>query len=66
MATNSPDVESIFCAAVDLATPEECEAYVQSACGENEELRERVEKLLAAHYRAGGSAGFFIRPRSAS
>jgi serine/threonine protein kinase/WD40 repeat protein len=53
MATSLPDVESIFCAAIDLATPEECRVYLQSACGGNEELRQRVEKLLQAHFRAG-------------
>jgi serine/threonine protein kinase len=52
MVANIPDVESIFYAAIDLATPEERGAYVQSTCGGNEELRQRVEKLLQAHFRA--------------
>jgi serine/threonine protein kinase/WD40 repeat protein len=58
MATNSPNVESIFCAAVELATPEECKAYLQDACGGNEDLRQRVENLLQAHFRAGN----FLEP----
>ncbi len=58
MATNSPDVESIFCAAVELATPEECKAYLQNACGGNEDLQQRVENLLQAHFRAGN----FLEP----
>ena len=62
MATNLPDVESILCAAVGLTTPEERKAYLQSACGGNEELRERVEKLLEAHFRAGN----FLEPSAAT
>jgi serine/threonine protein kinase/WD40 repeat protein len=58
MAASLPDVESILCAAIDLTTPEEREAYLRSACGGNEELRQRVEKLLAAHF----SAGNFLEP----
>ena len=58
MAANLSDAESIFSAAIDLATPEECGAYVQSACGGNEALRQRVEKLLQAHFRAGN----FLEP----
>ncbi len=58
MAANLSDAESIFSAAIDLATPEECGAYVQSACGGNEALRQRVENLLQAHFRAGN----FLEP----
>jgi eukaryotic-like serine/threonine-protein kinase len=58
MAANLSDAESIFAAAIDLATPEECGAYVRSACGGNEELRQRVEKLLQAHFHAGN----FLEP----
>ena len=50
MATNLSEVESIFYAAIERATPEECNAYVQNACGGNEQLREHVEKLLQAHF----------------
>jgi WD40 repeat protein/serine/threonine protein kinase len=58
MAASLPDVESILCAAIEITTSEECEVYLRRACGGNEELRQRVEKLLAAHFQAGN----FLEP----
>ena len=63
MPVDSPEVTSIFCAAVDLSSPEECAAYVQRACGTDGDLHRRVEKLLDAHFRAGN---FLQSPDDAS
>ena len=45
------NVDEIFCAAIELSSPEERGEYVESACGGNAELRHRVDALLA-HYRS--------------
>jgi serine/threonine protein kinase len=50
----SPEVMSIFCAAVERPTPEERAAFVAEACGQNSELRARIDELLRAHDQAGG------------
>jgi hypothetical protein len=46
--------EVIFLAAPEKATPEERTAYLDSACGGNAELRERLETLLRRHEESGG------------
>src|SRR5262245_60257301 len=48
-----PLEQSIFLAALELATPAERQAYLRGACGNNEPLRSAVAELLAAHERAG-------------
>jgi tetratricopeptide (TPR) repeat protein/serine/threonine protein kinase len=48
----SPD--TIFCAAIEIADEAQRAAYIAGACGHDQALRERVEKLVAAHFRAGG------------
>jgi serine/threonine protein kinase/lipopolysaccharide biosynthesis regulator YciM len=45
--------ESIFVTALEKPTPAERAAYLQEACGSNDELRLRVEALLRAHERSG-------------
>jgi serine/threonine protein kinase len=49
--------ESIFDRARVLATPEERRSYLDKACGNDAELRQRVEALLRAHDEAGSSLG---------
>jgi serine/threonine protein kinase/WD40 repeat protein len=51
---NLSAVESIFLAALDRASPEDRAAYLDQACGKDAELRQRVERLLAAHPKVGG------------
>jgi serine/threonine protein kinase/tetratricopeptide (TPR) repeat protein len=53
MALSVTEVDAVFAAAVELSSPEERAEYVQRACGENAELRQRIEQLLAAHFAAG-------------
>ncbi|MSU36487.1 MAG: serine/threonine protein kinase [Pedosphaera sp.] len=52
---NNPDTsseETIFKVARGLTSPDEIAAYLQRACGENHELRARVERLINAGARA--------------
>ncbi|MFM2295783.1 MAG: hypothetical protein RLZZ350_2196, partial [Verrucomicrobiota bacterium] len=44
--------ETLFNAALQLATPEERAAYLQNACPDDEPLRQRVGALLQAHEQA--------------
>ena len=46
---NSITADSIFLNAIKKRSPDELDAYLVSACGQDAELRERVERLLAAH-----------------
>src|SRR5439155_591417 len=45
--------EDIFLAAVDKKTAAERKAYLDSACGDDAELRAQVEGLLHSHEEAG-------------
>jgi eukaryotic-like serine/threonine-protein kinase len=47
-------VEAIFFAALDQKTAAERADYLARACGDESELRRRVERLLAAHPQAAG------------
>ncbi len=51
--TSEPNVDSIFCQAVEIASDSERQEYLQQACGADAELRDRIDKLLAAHLQAG-------------
>jgi WD40 repeat protein/serine/threonine protein kinase len=57
MTEQSP-VEAIFFAALEKGTPEERVAYLDAACGDDHNLRQRVERLLAAHPQVGS----FLEP----
>jgi tRNA A-37 threonylcarbamoyl transferase component Bud32/tetratricopeptide (TPR) repeat protein len=50
---------SVFLSALEIDDPAERTAFLDEACGDNPEVRERVEVLLAAHAAAGG---FMSRP----
>ena len=51
------DVKAIFIAALDYEAGGDRNAHLDAACGDNAELRRRVEALLAAHDRADEVAG---------
>jgi non-specific serine/threonine protein kinase/serine/threonine-protein kinase len=53
MSAGNPSLDTLFCAAVEIASAEERAAYLARACGGDAELRARVEKLVTAHFRAG-------------
>jgi serine/threonine protein kinase/tetratricopeptide (TPR) repeat protein len=46
--------ESLFLAALEKPAPAERQAFLVQACGEDVELRHRVERLLQAHERTSG------------
>jgi eukaryotic-like serine/threonine-protein kinase len=52
MTVDPSRAKSLFLNASDLADPAECAAYLGRECGEDAELRDRVEALLRAHERA--------------
>src|SRR5688572_5012442 len=54
------DERSIFLAALDRADPAERGRFLDAACGEDRELRRRVEALLKAH---DDPDSFLGRPR---
>src|SRR6185295_7058175 len=48
-----PSLDTIFLAAIEIASAEARIAYLDRACGGDSDLRGRVEKLVVAHFRAG-------------
>src|SRR5258706_1343129 len=52
MSDQSP-AEAIFFQALKKGTAEERAAYLDAACGDDKSLRQRVERLLAAHPQVG-------------
>ena len=61
MTEQSP-AEAIFFAALEKRTAEERIAYLNAACGDDSNLRQRVERLLAAHPQVGN----FLEPPTAA
>jgi serine/threonine protein kinase/Flp pilus assembly protein TadD len=53
MATQKTHLDTIVCAAVEIASAEDRASFIISACGGDQELRARVQKLADAHFRAG-------------
>ena len=56
-SNSSTDVDparakSIFLTAVEQFAPEQWAAYLDQTCGDDAQLRQRVEMLLSAHQRA--------------
>ena len=51
MANASDKVKELFLQAVEIASPEDRIAFLDAACGEDVELRRRVEALILAHER---------------
>ena len=54
MTTLNRDIETIFNSAVARPTAEERQAYLDGACGDDAQLRGRIDALLEAHSSAGG------------
>src|SRR4051812_14538753 len=53
MADDDTHFDEVFCGAIEIAAEEERAAYIARACGPDEGLRLRVERLVAAHFQAG-------------
>ena len=58
MTTEQSPVEAIFFAALEKGAPAERVAYLDAACGNDDNLRQRVDRLLAAHPQVGS----FLEP----
>jgi len=54
MGANPQDIESVFAAALEKTSPAGRAAYLDSACGDDKQLRARVESLLSAHEEGRG------------
>src|SRR5262249_41444138 len=54
MQDASPEMLSIFGAALERSSPKERAEFLESSCSGNVELRRRIEALLQAHDDAGG------------
>jgi serine/threonine protein kinase len=52
MEKRIPSEKEIFAEALRLSTPEERIAYLKNACGDDAQLRQRIEALLEAHEQA--------------
>jgi serine/threonine protein kinase/tetratricopeptide (TPR) repeat protein len=48
--SDKPSIDSIFCAAIEIASPDERRALVEQACGQDQDLKQQVERLLRAHF----------------
>ena len=57
MSDAKPDVKTIFCEALAKSSPEELAAYLEQACGGDDQVRQRVEALLRADRAAGQFLG---------
>src|SRR6516164_11092682 len=53
MATQNTRLDNIVCAAVEVVSAEDRASFIASACGGDQELQARVQKLVDAHFRAG-------------
>src|SRR4051794_10976919 len=53
MPARTTSLDTIVCAAIEIASTEGRAAFLADACGEDDALRRRVEQLVAAHFRAG-------------
>jgi tetratricopeptide (TPR) repeat protein/serine/threonine protein kinase len=45
-----PSIDSIFCSAIEIESPDGRRAFVEQACGEDADLKQQVERLLHAHF----------------
>ena len=53
MAERNEKIDQVFAAALEITDAAARLAYLQQACGGDEELCQEVESLLAAHQQAG-------------
>jgi serine/threonine protein kinase/Tfp pilus assembly protein PilF len=58
---NRPSPRTVFLEALDQETADQRDAYLQSACGDDGELRAAVESLLAAHERPANPLDYVPR-----
>jgi tetratricopeptide (TPR) repeat protein len=61
MSSDQPDRDTIFSRAIAIVSPEEREAYIVEACGDDTPLRQQIEERVAAHFQAGSRARKHLR-----
>src|SRR5262245_36973097 len=61
MSEANPRTESLFWSALAISSPEERARYLDRSCGDDQQLRGRIEELLAAYPKV---AGFLEPPTS--
>ncbi len=57
MSNAQPEAKQIFLEALDRDSPEEILSFIDQACGNDQELRSRVDALLKAHQDVGQFLG---------
>jgi serine/threonine-protein kinase len=53
MRTGRNDIDAILCEAVEIESAAQREAFLEEACADNADLRRRLHKLIADHFKAG-------------
>jgi len=53
MSSESPNAETVFAHAIEIASPEDRAAYLDRACTNDAGLRGEVDKLVRDYFRAG-------------
>ena len=53
MQNDDSKFDSMFCKAIELSEASERAEYIRSACGDDDVLRNRIERLVAALFMAG-------------
>src|SRR5262245_14495677 len=48
-----PSIDSLFCSAIEIEAPDRRAAFLEQACGDDQELKRQVERLLHAHFHGG-------------
>lgn len=57
-----PSIDSIFCSAIEVESPDERRALVEQACGEDLDLKQQVERLLHAHFHGRSILDDVVQP----
>jgi serine/threonine protein kinase len=47
------NIDAIFCQAIEIDSPEERDTYIDRACGDDQQLRGQIVRLLDAHFHGG-------------
>src|SRR5262245_9474546 len=48
--SGKPSIDTIFCSAIEIESPDERRVLVEQACGADVDLRHQVDRLLRAHF----------------
>ena len=51
--TSIPNVEELFCKAIEIHSPTERATFIADACGDDANLQDQVGRLVDAHFDVG-------------